>query len=137
MADPAVFVESFARHWADPKIERLPELLTDDIVLIQPMAPTARGIDEAKKWFAGVLATIPGIRAEVDRWSASGDQVFVEFRLIGNVGGREVQVPVVDRFTLAGDGRARERVSYFDPLVLIRAALRSPRGWWQLLRSRL
>jgi hypothetical protein len=42
---------------------------------------------------------------------------------------------VVDRFVLGPDGKATSRVSYFDPLPLLRAALARPSGWLQLLRS--
>jgi hypothetical protein len=81
-----------------------------------------------------VLSAIPDARAEVDRWSASGDAVFIEFRLTGTIGGQRLEWSAVDRFLLNSDNRSRERVSYFDPMPLVLAGLRSPRGWGQLLR---
>ncbi len=137
MRDPELFAKAFADHWAAPSVDGLKVLLTDDVRLVQPMSKPAIGIEAAKRWLAGVLAMIPDIRAEVDRWSATGESVFIEFRLIGTIAGRRVEWPVVDRFLLADDNRARDRVSYFDPLPLLSAGLRSPTGWLQLLRTAL
>ena len=137
MIDPKAFVRAFTDHWAAPRVDRLSTLLTDDVRLVQPMSKPAIGIEAARKWFGGVLAAIPDIRAEVDRWSATDEYVFIEFRLIGTIGGRIVAWPVVDRFTMCADNRAKERVSYFDPMPLILAGLRSPSGWAQLARLAL
>ena len=82
-----------------------------------------------------MLGAVPDLRAVVDRWSADGDAVFIEFRLRGTIGRRVVEWPAVDRFTLRGD-LAIERVSYFDGLPLLGRLLRSPRVLWRLGRRR-
>ena len=63
---------------------------------------------------------MPDFRAELERWSAAGNAVFLELTLRANVGAREVRVPAVDRFLLR-DGRAVERVSFFDPRPFLEA----------------
>jgi SnoaL-like domain len=133
--DPDAFARGFADYWAAPSADGLAALLADDVRLVQPMSRPAIGIEGAKRWFAGVAAAIPDIHAEVDRWSATGEYLFIDFRLIGTVGGRRVEWPAVDRFVLGDDNRATERVSYFDPTPLLLAGLRSPRGWIQLVRA--
>ena len=41
----------------------------------------------------------------------------------------------VDRFAFV-DGYAIERIAYFNPLKVRAAFMRSPAGWWQLLKRR-
>jgi hypothetical protein len=135
--DPAAFAQGFADYWAAPTADGLPALLADDVRLVQPMSRPVVGIEGAKRWFAGVAAAIPDIHAEVDRWSATGEYLFIDFRLIGTLAGRRVEWPAIDRFVLGDDNRATERVSYFDPTPLVLAGLRSPRGWLQLVRALL
>ena len=67
------------------------------------------------------------------RWSASDDVLFIEMTFRATIGGRIVEWPNVDRFLFA-DGRAVERVAYFDPLRVRRALLGSLRGWLQIGR---
>ena len=70
-----------------------------------------------------------------DRWSGAGNVLFIEFRLRATIGGRPFEWPVVDRFVLRDDGKAVERVTYFDSLPLLAAAAARPSGWGQLWRS--
>jgi len=129
------FVRGFERFWAAPSVEALGEHLHADVVLVQPLlARPARGLAAAKATFAKIFAAIPDLRGFVDRWSASGDTIFIELRLRGTVGGEVVEWPLVDRF-IVRDGLAHERASYFDPTVLLAAAARHPTSWWPLARS--
>lgn len=136
MPDLEAFVARFSAYWAAPATGRLRELLADDVRLVQPLSRPASGLDAATRWFASTLRAIPDLRGEVDRWSGRGELLFIELRLSGTIGRRWIEWPVVDRFQIGADGRARERTSYFDPLPLLTAGLRSPRGWLQLVRSR-
>ena len=135
MPDLEAFVAKFAAYWAAPTTG-LRELLADDIRLVQPLSRPAIGLDAAARWFASTLRAIPDLRGEVDRWSGCGELLFIEFRLSGTIGRRWIEWPVVDRFRIGADDRAHERISYFDPLPLLAAGLRSPRGWLQLVRTR-
>jgi ketosteroid isomerase-like protein len=131
MSDPARFVAAFAAYWAAPDLDVLPALLAPEVRLRQPLAEPTDGLAAARAGFERIFAALPDLRGEVDRWSAAGEYVFIEFRLRATLAGRPFEWPVVDRFTLR-DGLAAERVSYFDPLPLVLAGLRRPSGWRQL-----
>jgi ketosteroid isomerase-like protein len=133
----AEFVERFTAAWQDPSPERLSELAHPDVVLIAPATRPVRGKEEARRSWSRLFSVLPDLRAEVDRWSGSGDLVFIEFRLRATVSRRPFEWPAVDRFLLE-DGLVRERVSYFDPLPLMLEALKRPSrlpGMLRLMRS--
>jgi hypothetical protein len=135
MPPAAEFVEAFRRFWTAPSVDAFARVLRTDVTLRQPLAPPMHGLDEVRDVFARIFAWLPDLRGEVDRWSAAGDVVFIEFRLRATIGGRAFEWPVVDRFVLDGDGMARERVTYFDPLPLLAATVGRPASWWRLVRS--
>jgi len=134
MGTAAEFVEGFRRFWSAPSLDGFAALLAPNVMLVQPLAPAMRGLDDVRRQFGRIFAWLPDLRAEVDRWSGAGNIVFIEFRLRATIGGHPFEWPVVDRFVLRDDGMAVERVSYFDPLPLLAAAARPP-GWRQLWRS--
>jgi ketosteroid isomerase-like protein len=138
-SDAARWVAHFTEGWRAP---RGPEAfaahfrshLAPDIRLIQPQLPTLVGHRAFEERFvAPLFALIPDVRAEVQRWAARGDTVFIELTLHGTLGGRPVSWRVTDRVTLR-DGVAIERESYFDPAPLIAAVARTPRAWPAFLR---
>jgi limonene-1,2-epoxide hydrolase len=130
----AVFVRRFESAWATSEVEALLELLTDDVVLIQPGIASTRGKEAARKVFTRLFRLIPDLHVEVHRWAARDEVVFIEFTLVGTFGGREVSWPAVDRFQLR-DGLGAERVSYFDPMQPLLGTLTRPKGWSRLVRS--
>ena len=129
------FVEAFARYWEAPSVRELDGILDEEVVLRQPLAPTSRGLAAAKRSFSRIFTAIPDLHAVVDRWGPTDDGVLIEFRLMGTVGGRPIEWPVVDRFVLK-NGMGIERIGYFDPTPLLRAFLTRPTSWWRFLRSR-
>jgi ketosteroid isomerase-like protein len=133
-ADPAAFVARFESAWATSDTETLLQLLTDDVVLIQPAMPTTTGKEEARDVFNRLFRLIPDLHTKVHGWAAHGDVLFIEFTLVGTFGGGEVSWPAVDRFVLR-DGLGAERISYFDPLPLMLTTLKRPRGWRKFLTS--
>ncbi|HJQ84302.1 MAG TPA: nuclear transport factor 2 family protein [Candidatus Binatia bacterium] len=135
MRTAAEFVDGFARFWSAPGLDGFATLLAPDVRLVQPLAPTMHGLAEVRDGFAKIFAWLPDIRGEVDRWSARDDVVFIEFRLRATLGGRPFEWPLVDRFVLGADGLAIERVTYFDALPVLAAAITRPAGWRQLWRS--
>jgi limonene-1,2-epoxide hydrolase len=134
ITDAARFVEGFETAWSKSNAAALGELLTDDVVLIQPAMPKIRGKREAHETFSRLFRMIPDLHVRVHRWAARDDLVFIEFTLVGTFGGGEVSWPAVDRFLLR-DGLVAERISYFDPLPLFLTTLKRPRGWRRLLSS--
>jgi ketosteroid isomerase-like protein len=128
------FVARFSEYWARPSVAGLAELLADDVVLRQPLSRPMHGLAAAQRGFATTFRRLPDLRATVEGWSATGERVFVEFRLRATLAGRPLEWPVVDRFTLR-DGKAIERVSYFDGLPLLARVLAHPSAWWRWWRA--
>ena len=135
-ADPAAFVEKFASFWSVPSAARMAELLTDDVVLVQPLAPPTRGLAAAQAAFAEIFRWVPDLRAQVDDWCARDARLFIDFRLMGSFGRRHIEWPAIDRINLRG-AFATERVSYFDPKPILRAVTTDPSAWLRVLRSGL
>lgn len=130
------FVDAFARFWRAPSVGGLEFLLVEEIVLRQPLTPTIRGLEASQREFARIFAAIPDLHARVDRWGPTDDGVLIEFRLIGTLGGRPIEWPVVDRFVLK-DGMALERTTYYDASRLLRALFTRPKCWPRVLRAGL
>jgi len=56
---------------------------------------------------------MPDIRIDVQRCSATGDVLFIEWILSGTLAGQSVRIPGVDRFVLK-DGTGIEMRAFFD-----------------------
>ena len=135
--DAAAFVRAFAEGWAGPHVDRLVDLLHPHVRLVQPLFPPTIGHDAARATFFGPLMRfLPDTRLEVDRWSAAGEVVMIEWTASATLAGRPLRWSGVDRFLLDG-GRAVERVAYFDAVPLLVAMLRHPACWTAFLRSGL
>ena len=135
-ADPAAFVAKFASFWAAPSADRMVELLTEDVVLVQPLSPVTRGLAAGQAAFAQIFRWVPDMRAEVDDWCARDARLFIDFRLMGSFGRRRVEWPAVDRISLRGSF-ASERISYFDPKPILQTVATDPTAWLKALRSGL
>jgi ketosteroid isomerase-like protein len=128
------FVATFADFWRHPTPDRLPELLHSDVVLIQPLASTTRGIASAQKQFERFRRCLPGLHADIDRWSGNNELIFIEFTLHAHFRREILDWPTVNRLTLKG-GKAVERATYFDSLALLPTLLRHPSVWWRWAAS--
>lgn len=118
----ADFVARFAEFWRPPvDLRNLESLLHPDARIVTPGLPDTIGLDAAAAAFRQVFALIPDFGVEPVRWGGDERTLFIELRLRGSVGGLPVEVGAVDRFTLR-DGKAAERVSFFDPSALAAAA---------------
>jgi ketosteroid isomerase-like protein len=131
-AQPPVeaFVSTFADFWHAPTPSRLPELLQSDVILRQPLAPTMIGIAAAQHQFERFCRCLPDLHARVDHWSGDRNIVFIEFTLYARFGRDVLEWPTVNRLALQ-DGKAVERVTYFDPLAVLPTVLRHPSAWWR------
>jgi ketosteroid isomerase-like protein len=116
--------EAFFRHFA-PRMHR-------DAVMIQPIAPPARGPRALQELFGPLFKAMPDLDGEVRHWGATADGVFIELTLRGHLGRKPLEWTVVDRITLQ-DGKIRERRSYFDSAPLIKAVALRPRASLPLL----
>jgi ketosteroid isomerase-like protein len=135
------WVEGFAQGWRAPAgsdefAAHFRTLLDPDVRLIQPRLPTTVGYRAFAEQFARPLfALIPDLHAEVERWAARGDTIYIELTLRGTLGGRPFSLRACDRIILR-DGVAVERESYFDPAPLLIAIATNPRAWPRFLRLR-
>jgi hypothetical protein len=136
----AEFVEFFATGWkcgardADSFFRHFGPRMHPDTVLIQPIAPPARGPHALQDLFGPLFKAIPDLRGELQRWGETVDGVFIELTLSGHLGGKPLDWTVVDRIILEG-GMIRERRSYFDPAPLLKAVALRPHASLPLLRS--
>jgi hypothetical protein len=129
------WVAVFTELWAGGRseLDRFMSLLSPDVRLIAPILRSTTGWDAGREAFRRAFDVFPDLTASVHRWSASGDTLFIEMTFRATVGRRVFEWSNVDRF-LFRESRAVERVAYFNPLELLRALARSPRGWVQAVR---
>jgi ketosteroid isomerase-like protein len=131
---PEAFVATFTDFWRSPSPQRLPELLHDDVVLLQPLAPRTTGIAEAQRQFTRFCHCLPDLHARIDRWSGNDVLIFIECTLVAHFGRDALEWPTVNRLILR-DGKAIERATYFDPLAVLPTLLRHPSAGWRWLTS--
>ena len=93
------------------------------------------GIRAAQSEFQRIWCCLPGLNAQVDHWCGDGELVFIEFRLCARIGSTVIEWPTVNRLVLR-DGKAIERVTYFDSLAILSMLLRHPSIWWRWWRPR-
>jgi SnoaL-like domain len=134
------FVDFFADGWklgardAEGFFRHFGPRMHPNTVLIQPVAPPARGPRALQQLFGPLFQAIPDLVGELKRWGETQDGVFIELTLRGHLGGRPVEWTVVDRIILE-DSLIRERRSYFDPAPLLKAVALRPRASLPLLLS--
>ncbi len=133
--DYAAWVSAFAELWRGgrSRLCELMDLLSPDIKLTAPGLRSTRGRVEAESAFNRTFEVLPDLTAQVERWSATGEVLFIEMTFAATIGGKCVTWRNVDRF-LFRDGMAVERVAFFDPRPIRAALLASPSGWLQLWR---
>jgi len=134
--DAADFVRRFEEAWAKSNADAIIDVLAADVVLRQPLMPEIVGRDAAHEAFERLFRSFPGLTATVHGWAAAGDVVYIDFTLHGEVGGRPLSWPAIDRFVVR-DGLAVERVSYFDGSRLVVEILKRPRAWRGFIASTL
>jgi hypothetical protein len=130
--DPARFVDQFAQGWALPKpdafFEYFAPLIAVDATFRQPLFPTAVGPDGFRRTFRPLFQLIPDLLANVQRWAAREDVVFIESTFVGTVDRTPMEFDVCDRFVLR-DGIIAGRISYSDPMGIFRSISRHPTTW--------
>lgn len=129
----AQFVARFERAWTTRTTEALATLLHPDVRLVQPLSRPLLGRDAALRSLASFIAVTPDLRITLRRWSGDGAILFIEFSFHGSVGGRAIQLDIVDRVELV-DGLVRDRTAYFNPAPLVRALLAQPWLLWGLTK---
>lgn len=131
----ADWVAKFDHLWRNGRasVDGFMSLLSDDVRLIAPGLRSTTGRDAGRVAFEKTFKVFPDLVAEVTRWAANADALFIEMKFSASVGGKPLSWSHVDRF-LFRDGQAVERVAFFDNAKLQRAFLRGPAGWSHLFR---
>jgi ketosteroid isomerase-like protein len=139
-AAKAAFVERFAAGWAggaDTLADTfLPDLAREDVVLTQPLLPTARGHAGFRRQFELLFGAMPDLRGEVLGWRATHDGVEVKLALAGTLDGLPVRFTTRDRIVLH-DGRMCSRHARIDMRPLLFAMARRPRAALPLIAASL
>lgn len=136
--DMRAWVVAFAHVWAAPRerLDGLMNLLAADVVLKAPTRPSKTiGQDAGRRAFERAFRAMPDLSADVERWSAADDVLFIEMTFHATIGGHSIAWRSIDRI-LYRDGIAVERRAFFDPSKVRRAFLRNPSALRQLLRLR-
>lgn len=131
----AGFVQQFREVWAAPSVERLEAVTHPDVCYLQPLHPPVHGREQASAYWRRIFTVMPDLHIDVVNWAVANDNmVYIEFRIVGTLGGNRVSWPAIDRYELDGTGQVRRRILYCDSLPIAGAVLR-PRGLIALLRA--
>ena len=97
--------------------------VTDDFVNEHTAAlgSGCRGIAEYRRRLPGFLASMPGLRYEIEDVVAEGDRVCAAYTLRTTANDLPIAVRGVMRFVVRGD-RIAHRIDYWDSLVFQRQA---------------
>ena len=134
--EAAGLVERFAEAWSKADPDAFTPLFHPDVHLVQPIERDAYGIAEARAFMERTMALVPDLRYDVQGWASGSGQVIIWGRLHGTLGGGPIEWPLVDRIIM-DDGLIRERIAYFDPLVIAATLIRRPRAWRPFLGAQL
>jgi len=93
-------------------------MVTDDFVNEHTAAlgSGCSGKDEYVRRVPGFLASMPGLRYEIEDIAADGDRVYAAYTLHTHVNDRDVAVRGVMRFIVRGELIAK-RIDYWDSMV--------------------
>ena len=131
----ARFVQAFADVWDRPTPEGMAGLMHPDVRLEAPMMNVTVGKAASLEEMTRLLLLWPDVRVEVERWSGSGDLVFIAFTMIATFAGRPLRIRGTDRIVLK-DGLVIDRLTYVaDPLSMLSLLLTRPSGWRRWWRS--
>jgi hypothetical protein len=129
---PEEFVERFKAGWREPQpegfIRYFQALSHPDVVATQPLLPAAIGPDAYMRSFRNTFRIIKNAQVDVLGSSCTADTAYIESRLSGTIGGRQVSIEVCDRFVLRDDLIYR-RHAFFDPTPIVVGILLRP---WML-----
>jgi len=113
------YLEAFAT--ADP--EQVVAYVTDDFVNEHTAAIGGGcvGVEEYRRRLPNFLASMPGLRYDVEDVVADGNRAYAAYTLRTTVNDKPIAVRGVMRFFLR-DGKIAHRIDYWDSLVFQRQA---------------
>ncbi|MEZ5296304.1 MAG: nuclear transport factor 2 family protein [Ilumatobacteraceae bacterium] len=95
--------------------------MTDDFVNdhASALGSGCEGIDEYRRRLPGFLASMPGLRYDVERLIVDGANVAAPYRLTASPGGTAVEIRGVMVIAIR-DGKVSKRTDYWDALTFLR-----------------
>ena len=118
MTDAERFMQRYMEVWPSFDADRLEEAINPEATIHHSgMATPIRGIDEPD-YVRGIKSLMPDISLEVANWAASGDVVFVEYRMSATLAGRSLNWTGIGRFRLRGE-QAIDAIGRWDNLELL------------------
>ena len=120
---PAEVCTAYLNAFATGDPQAVVALVTDDFVNEHTAAlgSGCAGKVEYASRVPGFLASMPGLRYEIEEVIAEGDRVCAAYTLHTHLNDRDIAVRGAMRFTVVGD-RVAHRVDYWDSLVFQRQA---------------
>jgi len=120
---PAAVCIGYLRAFSTGEADAVAAFVTDDFINEHTAALGGGcvGIDEYRKRLPGFLASMPGLRYDIEDVVADGDRVCAAYTLRTTANDRPIAVRGVMRF-LVRDGRIAHRIDYWDSLVFQRQA---------------
>jgi ketosteroid isomerase-like protein len=120
---PADVCRGYLEAFSTGQPDNVAAFVTDDFINEHTAALGSGcvGIDEYRKRLPGFLASMPGLRYDIEDIVADGDHVFAAYTLRTTANDKPIAVRGVMRF-LVRDGRIAHRIDYWDSLVFQRQA---------------
>jgi steroid delta-isomerase-like uncharacterized protein len=120
---PTAVCLGYLEAFSTGEAEAVTTFVTDDFVNEHTAALGGGciGIVEYRQRLPAFLASMPGLRYDVEDTVAEGDRVCAAYTLRATVNDRPIVVRGVMRFVVR-DGRIAQRVDYWDSLVFQRQA---------------
>ena len=115
---PAEVCATYLNAFGTGDPDAVTAMVTDDFVNEHTAAlgSGCTGKDEYVRRVPGFLASMPGLRYEIEDIAADGDRVYAAYTLHTHVNDRDVAVRGVMRFSVRGELIAK-RIDYWDSLV--------------------
>jgi hypothetical protein len=128
-------VEEFRTGWASPEPHAWNPFFDDSMEFVQPML--RHGVGPAVWWeeISRTLKLLPDLRADVLRWSGSGEDLFIHIRFRATLAGKPLTWDAVDWLRVTPEGTAVFRESFFDSVPVATTLLRRPGSWLRWWRS--
>ena len=120
---PADICRGYLEAFSTGEAEAVSAFVTDDFINEHTAALGGGcvGIEEYRRRLPGFLASMPGLRYEIEDVVAEDQRVFAAYTLRTTVNERPIAVRGVMHF-LVRDGRIAHRTDYWDSLVFQRQA---------------
>lgn len=120
---PADVCRAYLAAFGTGDADAVTSMVTDDFVNEHTAAlgSGCSGKDEYSRRVPGFLASMPGLRYDVEDVAAQGDNVYAAYTLHTHVNDRDVAVRGVMHFRVEGELIA-QRTDYWDSLVFQRQA---------------